>query len=87
MISTIQIDGKHKQVTQLTQNNPRSLREYKERAKDSLIATYLPVDYPDSVTPNYLPFATMSALGAISFTAMHFLSTQSLFVALGGSSS
>ena len=68
----------------LTSSNSRSLKEGKEKIKDLFVSTYLPVDYPDSVTPNFLPFVTLSGIGVISFTAMTFISTQSLFVALGG---
>jgi len=45
--------------------------------------TFLPNGYPHTVTDNYFRFATVSNVGAVMFTAMGFLSTQSLFVALG----
>ena len=45
----------------------------------------MPADYPDSVTKEYFPFTVYSMIGSVSITAMMFLSTQSLFVALGGS--
>jgi len=45
--------------------------------------TFLPNGYPHTVTPNYIQFVKVSNMGGILFTAMGFLSTQSLFVALG----
>ena len=50
-----------------------------------LAETYLPRDYPDSVAKEFLPFTLYSFVGGASTAAMMFLSTQSLFVALGGS--
>ena len=44
-------------------------------AKVKLMATFLPNDYPNSVGDNYLKFATVSNIGAISFSAMSFIST------------
>jgi hypothetical protein len=48
-----------------------------------IMNTFLPNGYPHSVAENYFKFTFVSNIGAISFTAMSFLSTQSLFVALG----
>ena len=50
-----------------------------------MVETYLPADYPESVTKEYWPFTKYSLIGSTCITAMMFLSTQSLFVALGGS--
>jgi hypothetical protein len=47
------------------------------------MATFLPNDYPKSVGENYLKFSAVSNIGAISFSAMSFIGTQSLFVAIG----
>jgi hypothetical protein len=49
----------------------------------NLMNTFMPNGYPHTVRENYLKFVAVSNIGAISFTAMGFLSTQSLFVALG----
>lgn len=85
-LSTIQIDGKDKSVQMLaTEKNRLTPSEVKLRAKQILMDTYLPKDYPDSVAKEFLPFTLYSMIGGISTSAMLFLSTQSLFVALGGS--
>ena len=67
--------------------NRKTFSEWKAQVKERLIETYLPADYPDSVTKEYFPFTCYSCLGSVCVTAMMFLSTQSLFVALGGSTS
>ena len=59
----------------------------KERLKQVVKDTYLPKDFPDSVSKRFLPFMVYVQLANTSLAAMVFLSTQSLFVALGGSSS
>ena len=51
--------------------------------RTKLRTTFLPNDYPNSVGDNYLKFAAVSNIGAISFSAMSFIGTQSLFVAIG----
>lgn len=51
--------------------------------RTKLMATFLPNDYPNSVGDNYLKFIAVSNIGAISFSAMSFIGTQSLFVAIG----
>jgi hypothetical protein len=56
----------------------------KTQAIEGVQRTYLPTDYPDSVTKEYMPFTMYSQFATIAYTAMGFLSTQSLFVALGG---
>lgn len=85
-ISTIQIDGKDKTVSMLvTEKTRMNLHELRQRAVQVLQETYLPKDYPESVGQGYLPFTIYFMIGATSTSAMLFLSTQSLFVALGGS--
>ena len=68
----------------LTKLKRHNFKEFKQVAKDKLYATYLPADYPDSVAKEYLPFSIYGNVSAVACTAMLFLSTQSLFVALGG---
>ena len=68
----------------LTSIRRKEMREYKNEAIEKLAATFLPTDYPDSVSKEYLPFTIYSNISSVSMTAMIFLSTQSLFVALGG---
>lgn len=48
-----------------------------------LTNTFMPNGYPQTVSSNYLPFTIYSNIAAVGFTAMGFLSTQSLFVSLG----
>ena len=75
-ISTIQIDGKDKSVAMLaTEKNRVSLRELRLRAKQVFMETYLPKDYPDSVSKEFLPFTIYSMIGSTSTAAMLFLST------------
>ena len=71
----------------MTEVKSKSMGEYKRVVKEKLLETYLPADYPDSVTKEYYPFTVYSNIGSVCITAMMFLSTQSLFVALGGSTS
>ena len=80
----IQIDAKTKEAKLLTPFQRKTLQAYRHSARDKLIATFLPADYPDSVTKEYLPFTTYSIISSVSITAMTFLSTQALFFALGG---
>lgn len=46
--------------------------------------TFLPTDYPDSVTKEYLPYTLYSLASLASMSCMFSISTQALFVALGG---
>mmetsp|Transcript_22811 Transcript_22811/g.28252 ORF Transcript_22811/g.28252 Transcript_22811/m.28252 type:complete len:84 (-) Transcript_22811:1158-1409(-) len=82
------IDGKDKSVSFLaTETSILTAKEMKLRAMQIISETYLPKDFPDSVSKEFLPFTIYSLIGSTSTSAMLFLSTQSLFVALGGSSS
>jgi len=86
-ISTVQIDGKDKSVKFLaTEKSRLSLHELKLRTLQVISETYLPKDFPDSVSKEFLPFTIYSLISGVATGAMLFLSTQSLFVALGGSS-
>ena len=87
-ISTIQIDGKDKSVNLLaTEKDKLTLHGVKQGFANVIKSTYLPKDFPDSVTKEYLPFTMYALIGGCCSAAMLFLSTQSLFVALGGSQS
>jgi len=44
----------------------------------------MPADYPESVTKEYLSYTAYGMLSSVTNTAMIFLSTQAMFVALGG---
>jgi hypothetical protein len=68
----------------LTSIRSKNIQDYKHEAVEKITATFMPADYPDSVAKEYLPFTIYSNISSISMTAMIFLSTQSLFVALGG---
>ena len=85
-MSTILIDGKDKSVQMLvTEQSRLTAKELKLRVMQVLMDTYLPKDYPESVTKEFLPYSLWTMVGSTSMSAMLFLSTQSLFVALGGS--
>ena len=68
-----------------TERSRASLRELRLKTKQVIQETYLPKDFPESVSKEFLPFTIYSMIGSTSTAAMLFLSTQSLFYALGGS--
>ena len=70
-----------------TEKSRMSMKELKYKSLQVFSETYLPKDYPESVSKEFLPFTIYSMIGGTSTAAMLFLSTQSLFVALGGSQS
>jgi len=70
-----------------SEKNKLTWKELKYRLYQIVAETYLPKDYPESVSKEFLPFTIYSLIGGTSTAAMMFLSTQSLFVALGGSQS
>lgn len=80
----VQIDGNTKEATRLTAIKRLSLASSMAQVKEKMENTFLPAGYPDSVTKEYLPFTIYSNASSVSITAMTFLSTQALFVALGG---
>jgi len=80
----IQIDGETKEAQLLTPLQSHSLGTLRHSVHEKVMRTFLPADYPHSVTKEYLPFSIYSNISSISITAMTFLSTQALFVALGG---
>lgn len=80
----VQIDAHTKEATRLTAIKRKSLAGSMEQVKEKMENTFLPAGYPDSVTKEYLPFTVYSNASSVSITAMTFLSTQALFVALGG---
>lgn len=80
----VQIDAQTNQVSLLTPLRNRSLRSSASQLQEKLQTVFLPADYPHSVTKEYLPFAIYSNISSLSISAMMFISTQALFVALGG---
>lgn len=80
----VQIDAETKDAKMLTKVRHKTIKEYRNLTLEKIAAVYLPSDYPESVTKEYLPFTLYSNLSSITNTAMSFLSTQALFVALGG---
>ena len=72
-------------ASKVTKPPKPALKERVGEVQGKVFQTFLPTDYPDSVTKEYFPFTVYSMIGSVSITAMMFLSTQSLFVALGGS--
>eukprot|EP00347_Sterkiella_histriomuscorum_P003816 403362828 len=50
---------------------------------NGLFETFLPAGYPHTVSSSYLKFTIYSNISAFMYTAMGFLSAQSLFVAIG----
>ena len=71
----IQIDALTRDAKRLTKLKRRDLKEMRQDGIDKLTSTFLPVDYPHSVAPEYLPFTIYSNMSSIAFTAMLFLST------------
>lgn len=80
----IQIDAFTKEAKLLSEIPTKNFKSFKHSLHEKLSNTFLPADYPDSVTKEYLPFTIYGNISSISITAMTFLSTQALFVALGG---
>ena len=70
-----------------TEEKKLSISELQKRTKQLLMETYLPKEYPESVAKEFLPFTMYFFVSGVTVSAMVFVSTQSLFVALGGSSS
>lgn len=82
----VDIDTDTGNVRQIsTDHNEWNLKNFKQQAKTSFNATFMPSGYPNSVTENYLKFCIISNVGAVGMTAMGFLSTQALFIACGTS--
>lgn len=81
----IDIDQETGQVRQISRDhNSLNLTNMKSKAATTFSGTFLPNGYPESVRKGYLAYTILGNLGAISFTAMGFLSTQCLFVSIGG---
>ena len=51
------------------------MKEYRNIALEKLASTFLPADYPESVSKEYLPFSIYSNISSVTITAMSFLST------------
>jgi len=64
-----------KDAKMLTKLKQKSLKEYRNLTFEKMAATFLPADYPESVSKEYLPFTLYSNLSSITITAMSFLST------------
>jgi len=63
--------------------NSWNLRQMWLNTQDTMKETFLPVDYPESVSSEYLRFILLANFSSVNVTAMSFLSTQALFIALG----
>jgi hypothetical protein len=81
---TVLIDPNTKEVHRLTPLRRRSLVDYRNQFVGLMQDIYLPVDYPDSVAPQYLNYTVYSTIAQVSITTMQFLSTQACFCALSG---
>ena len=72
----IDIDSASGNVKQIsTTHDQNSLRSIHRNIGGNLKQTFLPNGYPHSVRENYMRFAVFSNIGAVSFTAMSFIST------------
>ena len=82
--NTIDIDNVSGEVRQISRNHDKvTTRQILADSSHKMVQTFLPNGYPRSVHPNYKQFTIHANLGATAWTTMSFLSTQSLFVALG----
>ena len=80
----IDIDNQTGEVRQISHDHDNiNVKNMKSKVKTSFNATFLPSGFPESVLPGYYKYTLLSNIGAISFTAMGFLSTQCLFVSIG----
>jgi hypothetical protein len=72
----IDIDTKTGTVRQISKDHDSfSLKNSRTQLFMKVMQTFLPNGYPHSVGENYIRFVTVSNIGAVSFTAMGFLST------------
>ena len=84
MPNVIDIDTESGEVRQISSDHDSySVKNMKSVTRAKMITTFLPNGYPKSVGSDYFRFTMVSNAGAVAFTAMSFLSTQALFVALG----
>jgi hypothetical protein len=81
--STLEIDKISGKINIITHHDPVSVKQIKSNFLNGFFATFLPAGYPHSVADGYFRFTMYSNLSALAITAMSFLSTQSLFVAIG----
>lgn len=81
----MEIDRQTGNIRELVKEDDRmSLKKIWERTKETTIQTFLPAGYPHTVSKEYYDYSIYGNMGTISMTIMMFLSTQALFVALGG---
>lgn len=72
----IDIDSQTGKVRQIsTDHDVKNFKTIYKQTMVNVMNTFLPNGYPNTVSDNYLKFVLVSNLGAISFTAMGFLST------------
>ena len=72
----IDIDCHTGKVSQIsTDHDVRNFKSIKKQTFLNMMNTFMPNGYPYTVAENYLKFVAVSNIGAISFTAMGFLST------------
>ena len=75
-VTKLQIDGKDRSIHMLaTEKSKLSMHQVQRRAMQIIAETYLPKDFPDSVSKEFLPFTIYSLIGGTSAAAMLFLST------------
>lgn len=84
--NVIDIDNETGEVRQISKDHDDwNFKNVSQQASLKVITTFLPNGYPETVGDQYMKFTVVANLGAMAFTTMSFLSTQSLFVALGSS--
>lgn len=82
--NVIDINSRTGEVSQISKDHDKmTISQFRQQTKMKAMNTFLPNGYPHTVSSNYFKFCVVSNIGAVSFTIMGFLSTQSLFVALG----
>ena len=67
----------------MTKLDKTTFKLFKHKVAINFFETFLPSGYPYSVSDGYLKFTLLGNLSSVAITAMSFLSTQSLFVAIG----
>ena len=72
----IDIDNETGEVRQISKDHDSlNYKNISQNTSMKVMSTFLPNDYPNSVTENYKNFTIASNVGAVAFTAMSFLST------------
>ncbi|CDW83257.1 UNKNOWN [Stylonychia lemnae] len=80
---SVELDQTTGEIHTFQSGNQNQVDQLHRNIHNGLFETFLPAGYPHTVAPAYLKFSIYSNMSAFLYTAMGFLSAQSLFVAIG----